>query len=316
MTGPEHFPLLTRMLRLCPRAIPDGKPLRTFPEIALSRRHAAHPLHLEHQFRTPAHRPRRQIYQGACGRTSCACRRRNARTTSFRSSASRLGYEHIALNGQKGYHGVAMLSRLPFEAASIAELLRQDRLPAYRGRCSASRPGCAIRSRCIISTCRPAATFPIPTINPKFAAQARLPRRDARLRARCAAAARAARSWSATSTSRRSSTTSGATSRCSRSSRTRRSSARSSLGRAEGRRLVDAMRACSCRSRKSSTPGGATAPPDWAAADRGRRLDHIWVIAGARRPLSTTQDSARIARLEAPVGPRAGDGDAGGVIFL
>jgi exodeoxyribonuclease-3 len=28
----------------------------------------------------------------------------------------RLGYEHIALNGQKGYHGVAVISRLPFEA--------------------------------------------------------------------------------------------------------------------------------------------------------------------------------------------------------
>ena len=28
----------------------------------------------------------------------------------------RLGYEHVALNGQKGYHGVAVLSRLPFEA--------------------------------------------------------------------------------------------------------------------------------------------------------------------------------------------------------
>ena len=28
----------------------------------------------------------------------------------------RLGYEHIALNGQKGYHGVAIVSRVPFEA--------------------------------------------------------------------------------------------------------------------------------------------------------------------------------------------------------
>lgn len=27
----------------------------------------------------------------------------------------RLGYEHVALNGQKAYHGVAILSRLPFE---------------------------------------------------------------------------------------------------------------------------------------------------------------------------------------------------------
>jgi len=29
---------------------------------------------------------------------------------------SRLGYAHAALNGQKGYHGVAILSRLPFES--------------------------------------------------------------------------------------------------------------------------------------------------------------------------------------------------------
>jgi exodeoxyribonuclease-3 len=35
---------------------------------------------------------------------------------SFPSKAIRkLGFEHIAINGQKGYHGVAILSRLPFE---------------------------------------------------------------------------------------------------------------------------------------------------------------------------------------------------------
>jgi exodeoxyribonuclease III len=28
----------------------------------------------------------------------------------------RLGYEHVALNGQKGYHGVAVISRRPFDA--------------------------------------------------------------------------------------------------------------------------------------------------------------------------------------------------------
>src|SRR6516162_1491158 len=30
----------------------------------------------------------------------------------------RLGYPHVALNGQKGYHGVAVISRLPFETTS------------------------------------------------------------------------------------------------------------------------------------------------------------------------------------------------------
>jgi exodeoxyribonuclease-3 len=31
----------------------------------------------------------------------------------------RLGYEHAALNGQKGYHGVAVLSRLPFDTTTV-----------------------------------------------------------------------------------------------------------------------------------------------------------------------------------------------------
>jgi exodeoxyribonuclease-3 len=31
----------------------------------------------------------------------------------------RLGYEHAALNGQKGYHGVSILSRLPFESHTL-----------------------------------------------------------------------------------------------------------------------------------------------------------------------------------------------------
>ena len=35
-----------------------------------------------------------------------------------RKRFKRLGYEHIALNGQKGYHGVAIVSKLPFDAQS------------------------------------------------------------------------------------------------------------------------------------------------------------------------------------------------------
>src|SRR5215469_8703024 len=36
-----------------------------------------------------------------------------------RKRFKRLGYEHFALNGQKGYHGVVVLSRLPFESFEV-----------------------------------------------------------------------------------------------------------------------------------------------------------------------------------------------------
>ena len=38
-----------------------------------------------------------------------------------RKRFKRLGYDHIALNGQKGYHGVAVISRLPFETTSLKQ---------------------------------------------------------------------------------------------------------------------------------------------------------------------------------------------------
>jgi len=36
-----------------------------------------------------------------------------------RKRFERLGYQHISLNGQKGYHGVAVVSRLPFDSFKI-----------------------------------------------------------------------------------------------------------------------------------------------------------------------------------------------------
>src|ERR1700741_4477794 len=33
----------------------------------------------------------------------------------------RLGYTHVALNGQKGYHGVAVVSRVPFDAINVRD---------------------------------------------------------------------------------------------------------------------------------------------------------------------------------------------------
>ncbi len=37
-----------------------------------------------------------------------------------RKRFKRLGYEHIALNGQKGYHGVAVISQLPLDSFAAA----------------------------------------------------------------------------------------------------------------------------------------------------------------------------------------------------
>src|SRR5262245_5857410 len=38
----------------------------------------------------------------------------------------RLGYEHAALNGQKGYHGVVVLSRLPFDSTNTRGFCGQN----------------------------------------------------------------------------------------------------------------------------------------------------------------------------------------------
>lgn len=38
----------------------------------------------------------------------------------------RLGYEHAALNGQKGYHGVVVLSRVPFEKINVRGFCGKD----------------------------------------------------------------------------------------------------------------------------------------------------------------------------------------------
>ena len=45
----------------------------------------------------------------------------------------RLGYEHVALNGQKGYHGVAVISRAAVRHHRHPHLLRQDRFAAHLG---------------------------------------------------------------------------------------------------------------------------------------------------------------------------------------
>ena len=45
----------------------------------------------------------------------------------------RLGYEHVALNGQKGYHGVAIVSKLPFETTDISTFCDKIDLASHLG---------------------------------------------------------------------------------------------------------------------------------------------------------------------------------------
>jgi len=76
-----------------------------------------------------------------------------------RAAFEEIGYGHIALNGQKGYHGVAIVSRHPF-----ADVDRRDFCEKAT---AAISPLCSTASTaglwCIISTCRPAATSPTAT---------------------------------------------------------------------------------------------------------------------------------------------------------
>jgi len=111
----------------------------------------------------------------------------------------RLGYEHAALNGQKGYHGVAVLSRLPFESFVARDFCdKKDcrHIAAVLGERAGLPEPVTVHNFYV----RPAAIFRTrssirnsPTSSPSSTRCARTPHCD---RARTSAP-----SWSATSTS-------------------------------------------------------------------------------------------------------------------
>ena len=56
----------------------------------------------------------------------CACRRpRSSTSCSPAEPLAKLGYVHQAIHGQKAYHGVAMLSRLPFNKTGAQDFCRE-----------------------------------------------------------------------------------------------------------------------------------------------------------------------------------------------
>ncbi|MGO4713541.1 exodeoxyribonuclease III [Bradyrhizobium sp. 2TAF24] len=80
----------------------------------------------------------------------------------------RLGYEHVALNGQKGYHGVAIVSKLPFDsrdARSFCGKLDARHVSATFGAAAGLAAPLTVHNFYVPS----GGDIPDPAQNPKFA---------------------------------------------------------------------------------------------------------------------------------------------------
>src|SRR5216684_283046 len=80
----------------------------------------------------------------------------------------RLGYQHVALNGQKGYHGVVVLSRLPFESFNIQSFCGKTdcrHVSAVFGERAGLRDPVTLHNFYVPA----GGDLPDPAVNPKFA---------------------------------------------------------------------------------------------------------------------------------------------------
>ena len=85
-----------------------------------------------------------------------------------RKRFKRLGYEHIALNGQKGYHGVVVVSRLPFESFNIQSFCGKTdcrHVSAVFGERAGLRDPITLHNFYVPA----GGDIPDPALNPKFA---------------------------------------------------------------------------------------------------------------------------------------------------
>ena len=186
----------------------------------------------------------------------------------------RLGYEHVALNGQKGYHGVVVLSRLPFESFNVQSFCGKTdcrHVSAVFGERAGLRDPITVHNFYVPA----GGDIPDPQINPKFAHK--LAFLD---EMRDAAALRPARSerailvgdlnvaprehdvWSHKQMLR---VVSHTPIECEKFT--------AALG-AGG--WIDSMRRLTPEPEKLYT-WWSYRSPDWQKANKGRRLDHIWV---------------------------------------
>src|ERR1700689_5085855 len=85
-----------------------------------------------------------------------------------RKRFKRLGYDNVALNGQKGYHGVVVLSRLPFERFNIQSFCGKTdcrHVSAVFGERAGLRDPITVHNFYVPA----GGDIPDPAVNPKFA---------------------------------------------------------------------------------------------------------------------------------------------------
>ena len=238
-------------------------------------------------------------------RTCSACRRASARTRSSRPRPSRRSATTTASHGQKGYNGVAILSRLPFEDAGSRDF---GGVGHARHQSAACRLG---ERRIRIHNFYVPAGGDVPDRDdePEVRPEARLPRAAAR-RVRPTAEPGVSAIlvgdlniapleddvWSHKQLLKIVAT---------RRSRPRRS--------ARHRRTAAGSISCAVTRRRAEKlyTWWSYRAPDWAAADKGRRLDHVWGIARPRAALARPRGPEGRPRLGPPVRPRAGARHAG-----
>jgi len=186
----------------------------------------------------------------------------------------RLGYENVALNGQKGYHGVVVVSRLPFESSAIH---------AFCGKSDCRHMSIVLGERAGLSDPITLHNFyvpaggdiPDPAVNPKFAHK--LAFLDEMLGSAMLLPARSQRSivvgdlnvaplecdvWSHKQLL---AVVSHTPIECEKLLDVQKTGG-----------WIDAVRSVVPEPAKLFT-WWSYRSPDWAAADKGRRLDHIWV---------------------------------------
>jgi exodeoxyribonuclease-3 len=186
----------------------------------------------------------------------------------------RLGYVHVALNGQKGYHGVVVLSRLPFDSFEILTFCQKSdcrHISVVLGERAGLRDPVTVHNFYVPA----GGDVPDPLLNPKFAHKlAFLDEMRAQAALRPGGSGRAILvgdlnvaplEFDVWSHKQLLNVVSHTPIECEKLNALQTSG-----------RWIDAARAFVPEPARLYTWWSYRAP-DWRAADKGRRLDHIWV---------------------------------------